>query len=62
MTRDQAGALIEQYGGKVSSSVSTKTDYLVAGESAGSKRDKAEKLGVTIISDQELTQLIDGAS
>ena len=62
MTRDQAGALIEQYGGKVSSSVSTKTDYLVAGESAGSKREKAEKLGVTIISDQELTQLIDGAS
>ncbi|MFL2847854.1 MAG: NAD-dependent DNA ligase LigA [Coraliomargaritaceae bacterium] len=62
MTRDQAGALIEQYGGKVSSSVSTKTDYLVAGESAGSKRDKAEKLGVPIISDQELTQLIDGAS
>lgn len=58
MTRDQAGALIEQYGGKVSSSVSAKTDYLVAGESAGSKLDKAQKLGVTIISDQELTQLI----
>ena len=62
MTRDQAGALIEQYGGKVSSSVSAKTDYLVAGESAGSKLDKAQKLGVTIISDQELTQLIGGVS
>ena len=62
MTRDQAGALIEQYGGKVSSSVNAKTDYLVAGESAGSKLDKAQKLGVTIISDQELTQLIGGVS
>jgi len=62
MTRDQAGALIEQYGGKVSSSVSAKTDYLVAGESAGSKLDKAQKLGVTIISDQKLTQLIGGVS
>lgn len=62
MTRDQAGALIEQYGGKVSSTVSAKTDYLVAGESAGSKLDKAQKLGVTIISDQELTQLISGVS
>ena len=60
MTRDQASELIEQYGGKVSSSISAKTDYLVAGESAGSKLDKAQKLGVNIISDQELTQLIGG--
>lgn len=60
MTRDQASELIEQYGGKVSSSISAKTDYLVAGEAAGSKLEKAEKLGVTVISDQELTQLIRG--
>ena len=44
----------------MSSSISAKTDYLVAGESAGSKLDKAQKLGVNIISDQELTQLIGG--
>ena len=60
MTRDQASELIEQYGGKVSSSISAKTDYLVAGESAGSKLEKAQKLGVKIISDQKLTQLISG--
>lgn len=60
MSRDQASELIEQYGGKVSSSISAKTDYLVAGEAAGSKLEKAEKLGVTVISDQELTQLIRG--
>ena len=58
LTRDQLSEWIEQSGGKVSSSVSAKTDYLVAGESAGSKLDKAQKLGVTIISDQELKQLI----
>tara|TARA_B100001248_G_C27296100_1_gene414873 strand:- start:236 stop:931 length:696 start_codon:yes stop_codon:yes gene_type:complete len=58
LTRDQLSEWIEQYGGKVSSSVSSKTDYIVAGESAGSKLDKAQKLGITIISDQALKQLI----
>lgn len=58
MTRDQASEIIERAGGKVSSSISAKTDYLVAGEAAGSKLEKAQKLGVTIISDKELTQLI----
>ena len=58
LTRDQLSEWIEQSGGKVSSSVSAKTDYLVAGESAGSKLDKAQKLGVAIISDQALKQLI----
>jgi DNA ligase (NAD+) len=58
MTRDEASELIERAGGKVSSSISAKSDYLIAGESAGSKLDKAQKLGVTIISDQELTQMI----
>lgn len=58
MSRDQISELIERAGGKVSSSISSKTDYLIAGESAGSKLDKAEKLGVRIITDQELNQLI----
>ena len=59
LSRDQLSEWIEQSGGKVSSSVSAKTDYLVAGESAGSKLDKAQKLGVAIISDQALKQLIE---
>jgi DNA ligase (NAD+) len=48
-TRDEAGALIEARGGRVNSSVSKKTDYVVAGEAAGSKLDKAESLGITVI-------------
>jgi DNA ligase (NAD+) len=49
LTRDEARALIEARGGRVNSSVSKKTDYVVAGEAAGSKLDKAESLGVTVI-------------
>lgn len=52
--RKEAQALIEQYGGKVSGSVSKKTDYLLAGESAGSKLTKAQELGVPVISEAEL--------
>lgn len=60
MTRDEAGALIESQGGKVSSSVSKKTSYLLAGEEAGSKLEKARGLGVRIISQGELIDIING--
>lgn len=57
-TRDQAGEIIEKLGGKVSSSVSKKTSYVLAGEEAGSKLVKAQELGVTIISEQEFEEMI----
>jgi DNA ligase (NAD+) len=56
--RSEAAALIEQYGGTVSGSVSKKTDYLLAGESAGSKLDKANALGVTVLSEDEFNDMI----
>jgi DNA ligase (NAD+) len=58
MTREQAAELIENAGGKVSGSVSKKTDYLVAGQEAGSKLAKALELGVTILDEKKLTDLI----
>lgn len=58
MDRKAAAALIEKFGGKVSGSVSKKTNYLLAGESAGSKLTKANELGVTVISEEELQQMI----
>ncbi len=57
MSRNEAAAYIEERGGKVSGSVSKKTDYLVCGEAAGSKLDKAKALGVPVISEEELKQL-----
>ena len=59
MSRDQAKQLIEQHGGTVTSSVSKKTDYVVAGEAAGSKRAKAEQLGVSVIDEKELLSRLD---
>ena len=56
-TRDEAADLIEKFGGKVSGSVSKKTNYVLAGEEAGSKLTKAQELGVTIISEQEFIEL-----
>lgn len=57
-TRDEASKIIENYGGKTSSSVSKKTDYVLAGEEAGSKLTKAESLGIKIISEQEFKEMI----
>jgi DNA ligase (NAD+) len=58
-TRDEARALIEARGGRVNSSVSKKTDYVVAGEAAGSKLDKAESLGVTVIDEQAFKEMLE---
>ncbi len=57
-TRDEAKQMIEDAGGRVSGSVSKKTDYVVAGRDAGSKLDKARELGVSVIGEKELEGLI----
>jgi len=58
MNRSEASAIIESFGGKTSSSVSKKTDYVLAGEEAGSKLDKANKLGILVISEEEFKEMI----
>jgi DNA ligase (NAD+) len=58
MTRDEAKSLIQKEGGKVTGSVSSKTDFLVAGEKAGSKLRKAQQLGVAVLDEAELRKLI----
>ena len=58
MTRDEASAMIKNMGGKVSGSVSKKTSYVVAGDEAGSKLTKARELGVTVLSEDELLEMI----
>ena len=59
MTRDEAGARIEALGGKSASSVSKRTDYLVAGSGAGSKLLKAEKLGISVIDETGFVKLLE---
>jgi len=58
-TRDEARALIEARGGRVNSSVSKKTDYVVAGEAAGSKLDKAQSLGVAVIDEDAFKGMLE---
>jgi len=60
LARDEASALIRDAGGNVTGSVSRNTDYVVAGESAGSKLDKARELGVTILNEHEFRALLGG--
>ena len=57
-TRNEAAAIIEKFGGKVSSSVSKKTDYVLAGEEAGSKLKKANDLGVAVIDEAKFNEMI----
>src|SRR6202041_2134173 len=57
-TRDEAKKMIEDAGGKVTGSVSKKTDYVVAGTDAGSKLDKAKELGVAVIDEKEMATLV----
>ena len=59
LTRDEAAQLIEQNGGRVTASVSKKTDYLVAGEEAGSKLDKAKELGVKVIDEEAFREMVE---
>ena len=58
LSRDGAGEMIREAGGKVSSSVSKNTDYVLAGEEAGEKLEKAKELGVKIISEEEFRKLL----
>ena len=59
MTRDEAGAALKARGAKVSGSVSKKTSYVVAGEAAGSKYDKAVSLGVPVLDETQLLQILE---
>ena len=58
MTRDEASAIIKSHGGKTSSSVSKKTNFVLAGENAGSKLDKAQQLGVIILTENDFLEMI----
>ena len=58
LTRDEATDAIQRLGGKVSGSVSKKTDYVVAGAEAGSKLKKAEQLGITILDEAAFLKLL----
>jgi DNA ligase (NAD+) len=57
-SREQAGDMVQQHGGKVTGSVSKKTDYVVVGTDPGSKYDKARELGVNILTESEFEKLL----
>lgn len=57
-TREEAGNIIERFGGKTSGSVSKKTSYVLAGEDAGSKLTKAQNLGVEVITEEQFEEMI----
>ena len=59
LSRDEAKELIRTHGGKAAGSVSKNTDYVVAGEKAGSKLTKAQDLGVPVLSEQEFLQMLE---
>jgi DNA ligase (NAD+) len=60
LTREEAAVLIEQQGGRVTASVSKKTDFVLAGEEAGSKREKARALGIKVIDEEEFRAMLKG--
>ena len=57
-SREQAGEIIEKFGGKTSGTVSKKTSYVLAGEESGSKLKKAQELGITILTEAEFNEMI----
>ncbi len=59
LTRDEATALIAARGGKVTGSVSSKTDYVVAGDAAGSKLAKARELGISLLDEEGFKRLLE---
>jgi len=59
LSRDEASALIRDAGGSVTGSVSKNTDYVLAGEEAGSKLDKAKELGVKVLTEKEFLQMLE---
>jgi DNA ligase (NAD+) len=57
-SREEAAELVQHHGGKISSSVSKKTDYVVVGTDPGSKYDKAKELGVPVLTESEFEKLV----
>jgi DNA ligase (NAD+) len=60
MTRDEAEKLVASHGGRATSSVTKKTNYVVAGNDPGSKLEKAESLGIEILTEEDFRKMVDG--